>query len=728
MTEARSTEVVDAGTVTSLAARRERLGAHLVPGGLDVVVHAPHATQVQVCLLDVAAGSLRERRYWLVPGTHGRWSGHVPGVVAGQRYGLRVHGPWDLAHGYRHNPSKLLLDPYARAVTGEVDLVPQIYGGVVDEHLEPVSDEPDGRDSAPYVPHGVVVAEPEVVEHRPRLWWSETVIYEAHVKGLTMQLHGVPEELRGTYAGLAHPATIAHLRGLGITAVELLPIFAKATEPALRRRGAVNYWGYNTLAFFAPEPSYATAAARAAGPAAVIQEVRAMVESLHEAGLEVLLDVVYNHTAEGGVDGPMLSWRGLDNAGYYLHTTSTHGRYLDVTGTGNSVDFRSQHAVAMAIDSMRYWVERIGVDGFRLDLAVTLGRNGTEFDPRHPLLVAMAIDPVLAGVKQIAEPWDVGPHGWRTGQFAAPMAEWNDRFRDVTRSFWLSDVASIRSGGKGQDLRDLATRLAGSADLFAHTGIPGGRGPTSSVNYVTAHDGFTLADLTSYDVKHNWRNGEDNRDGSDHNHSYNHGAEGPTEDAEIQTARRRSIRALLGTLLVSAGTPMLTAGDEIGRTQNGNNNAYARDDASVWVDWNTEPWQQDLLATTAHLLALRREHRALRTDRYMTFTSGAYDWSALVAWFDGNGSAMELDVWHDADQRILQMLRHPPEPGAAQALVLFNGTLAQAEVPLAGPHDVSLVWDSAWERPGPAGPVLPPGSAVRIVPLSMQIYLSGPLP
>lgn len=715
---------VHAGTVPAPAARRERLGAHPVPGGVDVVVHAPHATAVQICLLDVEGQELRERRYDLLPGTHGRWSGHLPGVGAGQRYGFRVHGPWDIAHGHRHNPHKLLLDPYARALAGDARHVPQIYGGEVDEDFHPVSDEPDTRDSAPFVAHGVIIDEPEQVQDRPRVPWSRTVIYEAHVKGLTMRLPQVPEDLRGTYAGLAHPATIDHLRDLGVTAVELLPIHAKFSEPALQRRGAVNYWGYSTLAFFAPEPSYATAAARAAGPHAVVAEVRDMVAALHEAGLEVILDVVYNHTAEGGVDGPMLSWRGLDNAGYYLHSTETRAAYLDVTGTGNSVDFRAQHAVAMAVDSMRYWVQHIGVDGFRLDLAVTLGRHGTDFDPRHPLLVAMATDPVLGGVKQIAEPWDVGPHGWRTGQFDAPMAEWNDRFRDVTRSFWLADVASIRAGGRGQDLRDLATRLAGSADLFGHTGIPGGRGPTSSINYVTAHDGFTLADLVSYDIKHNWANGEDNRDGSDHNNSYNHGSEGPTDDPAILAARRRSMRAMLGTLLVSAGTPMITAGDEIGRTQHGNNNAYALDDERVWVDWDLQPWQRDLLATTTYLLTLRREHRALRSNRYTTFRTEHQDWREFISWFDRSGEPMRLEVWFDAGERVLQMLRRPPLPDGGQALVVVNGTVDDAQVHLAAGTEVRLVWDAAWERPEDPGPLLPPGSQVPVPALSMQIYLA----
>lgn len=717
-------EVVDAGPAWPLGRGPCHLGARLVPGGADVGVVAPHATGVEVCLLDdPGTDTPAERRYRLHPLAHGRWGGHVPGMAPGQRYGFRVSGPWEPQHGHRHNPNKLLLDPYARGIDGELRLVPEVYATAVDESLRPTSDEPDPCDSAAFVPHSVLIASPEPVPDRPHVPWHDTVIYEAHVKGLTMRLPGVPDELRGTYAGLAHPVTIGYLQDLGVTTIELLPIFAKLTEPALTQRGAVNYWGYNTAAFFAPEPSYATQHARQAGPAAVLDEVRRMVAQLHDAGLEVLLDVVYNHTAEGPVDGPMLCWRGLDNAGYYLHSTATRAQYLDVTGTGNSLDFRTQHVVAMTLDSMRYWVQHVGVDGFRLDLAVTLGRNGTDFDPRHPTLTAMATDPVLSGIKQIAEPWDIGPEGWRTGQFAAPMVEWNDRFRDVVRDFWLSDVAALHDGGHGQDLRDLATRLAGSADLFAHTDIPGGRGPTSSVNFITAHDGFTLADLVAYEVKHNWPNGEGNHDGSDHNRSFNHGVEGRTDDAEILRARRRAMRALLGTLLMSAGTPMLTAGDEIGRTQAGNNNAYALDDESVWVEWELQDWQHDLLATTTELLRLRREHPVLRPEHYTTSATG--DQRDTIAWFRPSGEPMHLDDWHNPGCRAVQMLRRPSLGDTAGAVLVINGTPADQNVTLAGSEQLRLAWDSSWENPREDGPALPAGSEVSTPALSLQVYVSG---
>ncbi len=713
-------QVIDAGTVHRRAMVSHRLGGHLESGGLDVVVHAPHATDVWLCLFDSAGEATTERRFALMPAHHGHWSGHVPDIAAGQAYGFRAAGPWDPGHGHRHNEHKLLTDPYARGLAGSLELVPQVYGAVVDGDLRPVSDAADARDSAPFVPWSVALDEPEAVSHHPRLPWSKTVIYEAHIKGLTMGLDGVPQELRGTYAGLAHPATIRHLTDLGVTAVELLPIFAKVSEPALTRRGAVNYWGYNTLGFFAPEPSYATAAAQEAGPGAVLAEVIAMVAALHEAGLEVLLDVVYNHTAEGGADGPQLCWRGLDNSGFYLHSTASHAAYLDVTGTGNSVDFRAQSAVSLALDSMRYWVQKIGVDGFRLDLAVTLGRNGLEFDPRHPVLRAMATDPVLASVKQIAEPWDIGPDGWRTGQFAAPMAEWNDRFRDVVRSFWLTDIAAMRRGEQGQDLRDLATRLAGSADFFGHTDIPGGRGPTSSINYVTAHDGFTLADLVSYDVKHNWANGESNADGTDNNLSANHGVEGPTDDAAILAARRRSIRNIAATLLMSAGTPMITAGDELGRTQRGNNNGYALDDDTVWVDWDLQPWQDDLLATMRHLLILRRENPALRPQRYTTFSAGTERWADSVSWFDAAGAPMRLEAWENRGARVLQMLRRPLLGEDRLALVIINGTLVDAGVALAGEGNWALAWDSVWDSPQDGGAR---SGQVTVAATSVQVYL-----
>ncbi|UFU02099.1 glycogen debranching protein GlgX [Ruania suaedae] len=683
------------------AARRcadepHRFGVHLCAEGVEVLVHAPRATAVDLCLLEANPdGTWQERRVRLHRARWGRWAGVVPGVRAGQAYGLRVHGPWEPSHGLWHNPDKLLLDPYARGVIGHVPL-----GVVLD----------DAADDA---------------AHHPRTPWETTVVYEAHVRGLTQRLPGVPEHLRGTYAGLAHPETVAYLKDLGVTAVELLPIHAKVSEPALTQRGMSNYWGYNTLSFFAPEPSYATAAAQEAGPAAVLAEVKGMVSLLHEAGLEVILDVVYNHTCESGLDGPLVSWRGLDGAGYYLHEGIGHTRYLDVTGTGNSLDFRSPAVVRMALDSLRYWSQEVGVDGFRFDLAVTLGRRRERFEADHPFLVALGADPELARLKLIAEPWDIGPDGWRTGQFPAPMAEWNDRFRDAIRTFWIADAAAAVHGHSGNDLRDVATRLAGSADMFSHHPAPDGRGPVASINYVTAHDGFTLADLVAYDHKHNEANGEENRDGSDHNISWNHGVEGVTDDAEILAHRRRTMRNVLGTLLLASGTPMLTAGDELGRTQHGNNNAYCLDDESVWVDWDLAPWQEELLATTRHLLTLRREHPALRPGRF----ERPDPVHPGLAWYDEHGASMSVERWHDVHRRVLQMYRRPQLPEVGRdALVVINGAANPVRVTLtsAGGEEFTLVWDSAQETPPGECERADAGTTVTVPELSMRVYLSSP--
>ena len=719
-----------------------RLGVHLSGDGVDAAVVASQADAVDLCLLDAdGEGGWVERRYALAGPVHGVWHGHVSGVRAGQHYGFRVHGRWDPAAGLRHNAAKLLLDPYARGIDGPLVLRPEVYGHRVDADLNPYSGEltRDDADSAPYVPHSVVLEEhPWSGAPRPHVPWSETVVYEAHVRGLTRLLPGIPEELRGTYAGLAHPVLIDHMRSLGVTTLELLPIQAIASEPFLLKRGLTNYWGYNTLAFFAPEPSYATRSAQERGPAAVLDEVKGMVSLLHEAGIEVILDVVYNHTAEAGGDGPHLCWRGLDNTGYYLHDGRSPATYADLTGCGNTLDFRRSRVVQMTLDSLRYWVERVGVDGFRFDLAVTLGRDAAEYSGRHPFLVALQTDPVLSRVKLIAEPWDLGPGGWRTGQFPYPLAEWNDRFRGATRTFWLSDAAAQSHGHAGHDLRDLATRLAGSADLFGHGEIPGGRGPTASLNFVTAHDGFTMADLVSYDHKDNRGNLEDNRDGSDDNRSWNHGAEGSvsreSDAAAILPLRRRSIRNLMGTLLLAAGTPMITAGDEFGRTQRGNNNAYCQDNDVSWVGWTLKPWRTDLLATTRHLLHLRRLHPVLRPDRFSTGWFIGDDVIPDLAWYGIDGRVLDAGAWHDRGNRVLQMLRSGAPFGDADALIVLNGSLDQLEVELAIGRErgYNLMWDSAWEHPREvraqailSGVRVLPGERIEMDPLSMRLYLSA---
>lgn len=689
--------------------------------GVEFAVVASHASAVDLVLLDAdpsTPGGFSERAFALAGPVQGVWHGFAPGVRAGQRYGFRVHGKWSPDDGLRHNPAKLLLDPYARAIVGDFQLVPEIYGHVVDEEFRPTV-RPlvrDVRDSAPFVQHAVVtdLAAHPLHTRRPEIAWEDTVIYEAHVRGLTMNLPGVPEHLRGTYAGLAHPATIEHLRSLGVTSIELLPIHAMASEPHLLTRGLSNYWGYNTLGFFAPNPHYATQQARDAGPLAVLDEVRGMVKLLHDAGLEVLLDVVYNHTCEGGNDGPSLSWRGLDNSAYYAHDGGWPANLADVTGCGNTLDFRRSRVVQMTLDSLRYWAQEIGIDGYRFDLAVSLARGEFGFDSRHPLLMAMRTDPVLSGLKLIAEPWDVGPGGWRTGQFPPPMAEWNDRFRNAVRSFWLSDVASLSHGATAGGVRELATRLSGSADLFGGGTPPGTRGPIASINFITAHDGFTLADLVSYDHKHNSANGEDNRDGTNDNRSWNHGIEGPVGEGllagTISELRHRSVRNLAATLILAAGVPMITAGDEICRTQNGNNNPYCQDNEISWIDWDIAPWQGDILDTFRHLLALRRRFTALRPTSFYTGKTMP-DGGADLAWFRADGAPMEHGDWLDPTLRTVSMLRSgvtgPPvgmiAPGDdADILVVLHGGLDPIEVTLpkgTREAEYELLWDSDWSNP-----------------------------
>jgi glycogen operon protein len=727
--------------------RPHRLGAHLSGDGVDVAVLASHADAVEVCLLEEDPGSADgwlERRIWMDGPVRGVWSAHLAGVRPGQRYGFRAHGRWDPAAGLRYNPAKLLLDPYARGISGGIQLGPAVYGHMVDDEGGTLGDHPhiDDRDSRAHVPHAVVVDNrfKATPVPRPCVPWADTVIYEAHVRGLTMRLPGVPAELRGTYAGLAHPVTIDHLRSLGITTIELLPIQAFASEPHLVHRGLSNYWGYNTLAFFAPEPRLATAAARAAGPQAVLAEVKGMVRLLHEAGLEVLLDIVYNHTCEGGTDGLQLSWRGLDPTVYYLHDGATPARFADFTGCGNTLDFRRPRVVQMALDSLRYWAEQVDVDGFRFDLAVTLGRDDAGFTAQHPFLVALQTDPVLSLLKLVAEPWDLGPGGWRTGAFPDPLAEWNDRFRDAARGFWLADPGAAAHGRTGHGVRELATRLAGSVDLFGHSDPPLIRGPVASVNYVTAHDGFTLADLVTYDHKHNEANGEGNRDGSDANRSWSHGIEGPVRDpavgVEILPLRRRSMRNLLGMLVLAAGTPMITAGDETGRTQRGNNNAYCQDNEISWVDWELDTDRTNLLATTRHLLRLRREKLALRTDRF--FLGGpdprraaAGDLRPDLDWRTADGGELSHALWHDPAVRALQMIRTAPD--APSALLVINGALDPVEMVLPDlPDDAvwHLEWDSVAEHPDAVGLgsgngdelERPSGSTVVVEPLSMRVY------
>ncbi|MBD0710655.1 glycogen debranching enzyme GlgX [Streptomyces sp. CBMA291] len=671
------------------AAEGDALGAHCLtgPGGVPgtrFALWAGGAEAVELCLFE-ADGS--ERRLPLAGPVHGVWHGFVPGVGPGQRYGYRVHGRWDPWTGARFNPAKLLLDPYARAVDGEFTLPPEVYGHVRDWPQQHVADTVrDERDSAPYVPKGVVVRdEPPADVRRPGTPWAETVLYELHVKGFTRLHPGVPEPLRGTYAGLAHPAAVAHLLRLGVTAVELLPVQQFAHEDHLLRRGLRNHWGYNPIGWFAPHAGYSSSGT--AGQQ--VGEFKAMVRALHEAGIEVVLDVVYNHTAEAGEFGPTLSLKGIDNRGYYRLGADAR-RYTDHTGCGNTPHLVRPQALRLVADSLRYWVTEMGVDGFRFDLASALARTEHGVDMDAPFLAVLAQDPVLRRVKLIAEPWDLGPDGHRTGAFPPPWAEWNDRYRDAVRDFWR---------GALPDVRELGYRLSGSSDLYA----PGGRRPYASVNFVTAHDGFTLRDLVTYERKRNEANGEGNRDGTHDNRSWNCGTEGETDDPGINALRLRQQRNLLATLLLSTGVPMLLAGDETGRTQGGNNNAYCQDNETGWLDWTLpdDPGRAGLLALVRRLLALRRRHPVLRRSVFFSGRPLEPDGVRDLTWFTAGGTEMTEADWYAPAATLGLHLsgRGLPEPDERGRPVTDDGFLAVLH---AGPRPLDFrlpgpPWAAAYE-------------------------------
>jgi isoamylase len=569
-----------------------RLGAD----GLELAVFSSAATSIELCLQEPGR---RERRVRLERDGD-LWRGLIRGIEPGRRYGLRAYGPYDPAAGHRFDPSLRLIDPYARAVHDR---------------------------------WSVAVADPEPARRLGRPW-RETVIYEAHVRGLTRLDPRIPASLRGTYAALAHPAVIGDLLDLGVTAIELMPVAEFRTEAGLAARGGVNYWGYSPVAFLAPHAGYAASGA----DGGQVGELRAAVEALHAAGIEVIVDVVFNHTGEGGPADPAWSLRGLDNRTYYRADPSDPARYLDVTGTGNTVDAGNPVVIRLVLDALRHWVSAFGIDGFRFDLAVALGRAVDEFDPHAPLLEAMVTDPLLSQVKLIAEPWDLGHGGYRLGGFPPPFAEWNGYFRDTVRDFWRGRATT----------GELARVFAGSSDVFA----PSGRGPLASINFVTSHDGFTLRDLVSYDEKHNLANGEDNRDGDDASRSWNSGVEGETDDPEVLELRRLRTRGMLATLLLSAGVPMLLAGDERGRTQHGNNNAYAQDRPLSWL---APGGDEALRAVTRELIAFRAARPELRRDTFFVGDSGDGG-PADIRWFAPDGHPMDSAWWQAADVRTLAML------------------------------------------------------------------------
>jgi isoamylase len=601
------------------------LGATLNGRGVNFALFSEHATKVELCLFDTPDATVESQRIALREKTNQVWHGCLPNVKPGQVYGYRVHGPHNPARGHRFNPQKVLLDPYAKAIARDL-------------RWDDAVQKPES-DSAPFAPLARVIDTTFKwgKDRAPRTPWHETIVYELHVKGFTKQHPKVPERLRGTYAGLASPAAIDHLRKLGVTAIELLPVHYHLDERFLIDKGLVNYWGYNTVGFFAPDPRYA-----ARGPDGAVQEFKAMVRSLHAAGIEVILDVVYNHTAEGDHRGATLSFRGIDNAAYY-RLADDRSRYVDFTGCGNSLNVAQPRTLQLIMDSLRYWVQEMHVDGFRFDLASALARELWEVDRLSSFFDIIHRDPVLSEVKLIAEPWDIGPGGYQVGNFPVLWTEWNGKYRDCVRRFWK---------GNGGTIGELASRLAGSSDLYSHNG----RRPSASLNFITAHDGFTLRDLVSYNQKHNQANAEENRDGTNDNESWNCGVEGSTKDAGINELRAKQQRNFLATLLLSQGVPMLLAGDEFGQTQHGNNNAYCQDSPIAWLDWNLSVDQRALLDFVRELVRLRKIQPVFRRRH---FFQGRPIHGAEIKdlyWFKPDGSEMSDRDWASGSARCLGMV------------------------------------------------------------------------
>jgi len=599
------------------------LGATYDGMGTNFSLFSEIAERVELCLFDDAG---RETAITLPEVDGFVWHGYLPNIGPGQRYGYRVHGPYDPGSGLRCNPHKLLLDPYAKAVDGKVDWHPSLFSYEFDR--------PDRRnddDSAPFLPKAVVI-NPYFnwgTDRPPARPYNETVIYEAHVKGLTFLNRNIPLEMRGTYAGLSHPAMIEHFLKLGVTAVELMPVHQFVHDHSLRQRGLRNYWGYNTIGFLAPDAAYSSSGTSGQQ----VQEFKAMVRDLHEAGIEVILDVVYNHTAEGNHLGPTLSMRGIDNASYYRLVDGQPEYYMDYTGTGNTLNVRHPHTLQLIMDSLRYWVLEMHVDGFRFDLAATLAREFYDVDRLSAFFDLVQQDPTVSQVKLIAEPWDVGPGGYQVGNFPPQWTEWNGKFRDTVRDFWRGEPAT---------LGEFAARISGSPDLYEHSS----RRPVASINFVTAHDGFTLRDLVSYNEKHNEANGEGNRDGESHNRSWNCGVEGETDDLEIIELRAQQRRNFLATLFLSQGVPMLLHGDETGRTQRGNNNGYCQDNDITWLDWAQV--DEQLLRFTTQVSQLRREHPVFRRRRFFDgrpVRRGAGAPLPDIAWFTPDSREMSEEDW-----------------------------------------------------------------------------------
>lgn len=657
------------------------LGATWDGRGTNFALFSANATKVEICLFDGFDGK-EVSRIELPEYTDQIFHGFLPDVGPGTFYGFRVHGPYDPQAGHRFNPNKLLLDPYARAHAGNLKWDPAVFGYKLESGDDLTFDE---RDSAPFVPKCVVVDfafDWKGEAERTMVPWDRTIVYETHVKGFTRKHPGVPENLRGTYAGFGAKAVVDYIKSVGITSVELLPVHTFVNDSYLEDKGLSNYWGYSTIGFFAPDPRYAADVANS------LREFKEMVARYHAAGLEIILDVVYNHTAEGNEKGPTLSFKGIDNASYYRLLPDQKRFYINDTGTGNTVNLSHPRVIQMVTDSLRYWEEEMHVDGFRFDLGTILAREPHGFDEQSGFLKACNQDPTLARIKLIAEPWDCGPGGYQVGGFPPGWAEWNDKYRDVVRDFWRGEAA----------VSALTPRLCGSADLFNH----GGRRSWASVNFVTAHDGFTLHDTVSYNDKHNEANGEDSNDGSSSNRSWNCGVEGETDDPAVNELRQRQMRNILATLLFSQGMPMLLAGDEFGRTQYGNNNAYCQDNDISWVDWDFGDSGGDLLKFTQRLIALRNKYPALRRSRFLTGAMNEELGVKDVTWINANGSEMQEAHWKDAGMKCFGML--------------IDGRAQVTGIRKRGDHEsVLLVFNSFEGTVGFTLPAVPESKAWRLL-------------
>jgi isoamylase len=644
------------------------LGATWDGRGVNFAIFSEHATAVWLCLIEGGVPYRESERIALTEHTNSVWHGYLPDVRPGQLYGYRVDGPFNPDHGHWFNPAKFLIDPYAKALAGRVKWHDSLFSGPSD-----YSDQPsDQRDSLGPVPPCVVVDSAFTWgDDRPlNTPWNRTVIYECHVRGMTLRHPGVPLRHRGTYLGMASDAIVDHLKTLGVTAVELLPVHQFVDEHHLITRGLRQYWGYNPIAYFAPEVRYASG-----GLGEQISEFRTMVKTLHAAGIEVLIDVVYNHTGEGNDGGPMLSLRGIDNRNYYHLMPDSPRHYLDFTGTGNSVKLMHPRSLQLVVDSLRYWVTEMHVDGFRFDLATVMGRDHMSYDRLAPFFKILHQDPVLSKTKLIAEPWDLGTGGYQVANFPQGWSEWNDQYRNCIRRFWRGDNGQVP---------ELASRLAGSSDMYEYSG----RGTEASVNFITAHDGFTLHDLVSYAEKHNLANGEDNRDGTNDNHSNNWGEEGPTNSPKVLEVRERMKRNFLATLVFSQGVRMMLAGDEMGRSQQGNNNAYCQDNEISWVKWDLSPAERDLLEFTRRLLEIYRANPVLRRRRFFSMTRPAGELEKDLTWLRPDAAEMTTDDWRNSHNHVLGMLipahasdevddHGRPAPGETLLLLLNGGDRSQ---------------------------------------------------